>query len=57
MALERYENDPEMTKNGAEMGVPVVNDGLGKYCCQWCFFFRADFGFADWFGVVSVALL
>ena len=29
-----------MVPNDAEclvMGVPVVNDGPGKYCCQLCF--------------------
>ena len=23
--------------NGLVRGVPVVNDGPEKYCCQWCF--------------------
>ena len=31
------ENGPEMMQNGPVMGVPVVNDGPGKYCCQLCF--------------------
>ena len=30
-------NGPEMMQNGPVMGVPVVNDGPGKYCCQLCF--------------------
>ena len=34
--MERSCNDgngPEMMQNGPVMGVPVVNDGPGKYCC------------------------
>ena len=31
------ENGPEMMENGPVRGVPVVNDGPEKYCCQWCF--------------------